>query len=46
MPGFMPGIHAFLAAKTWMAGTSPAMTRMAAIVRYCLKPVAPSIIKG
>jgi hypothetical protein len=29
MPGFMPGIHVFLAAnKTWMAGTSPAMTHM------------------
>jgi hypothetical protein len=29
MPGFMPGIHAFLffAAKAWMAGTSPAMTK-------------------
>jgi hypothetical protein len=28
MPGFMPGIHVFLyaASKTWMAGTSPAMT--------------------
>jgi hypothetical protein len=28
MPGFMPGIHVFLyaAGKTWMAGTSPAMT--------------------
>src|SRR5262245_59573481 len=27
MPGFMPGIHVFLdATKTWMAGTSPAMT--------------------
>jgi hypothetical protein len=29
MPGLVPGIHvfAFLAAsKTWMAGTSPAMT--------------------
>jgi hypothetical protein len=28
MPGFMPGIHVFLpsSAKTWMAGTSPAMT--------------------
>ena len=29
MPGFMPGIHDFLqdgAIKTWMAGTSPAMT--------------------
>jgi hypothetical protein len=28
MPGFMSGIHAFFCgeAKTWMAGTSPAMT--------------------
>src|SRR5271169_6759735 len=28
MPGFMPGIHVFISAtwKTWMAGTSPAMT--------------------
>jgi len=28
MPGLVPGIHDFLfAAKTWMAGTSPAMTK-------------------
>jgi hypothetical protein len=26
MPGLGPGIHAFLSTKTWMAGTSPAMT--------------------
>jgi hypothetical protein len=27
MPGLVPGIHAFLVeGKTWMAGTSPAMT--------------------
>jgi hypothetical protein len=29
MPGFMPGIHVFrfsFFSKTWMAGTSPAMT--------------------
>jgi hypothetical protein len=29
MPGLVPGIHAFLfhaGTKTWMAGTSPAMT--------------------
>jgi len=29
MPGFMPGIHVFTHshfAKTWMAGTNPAMT--------------------
>src|SRR6266481_6290865 len=31
MPGLDPGIHVFLflEAKTWMAGTSPAMTRIA-----------------
>ena len=29
MPGLVPGIHAFdLCIKTWMAGSSPAMTRM------------------
>jgi hypothetical protein len=31
MPGFMPGIHVFknsAGLKTWMAGTSPAMTMM------------------
>jgi hypothetical protein len=26
MPGPVPGIHVFLGPKTWMAGTSPAMT--------------------
>jgi hypothetical protein len=26
MPALVAGIHAFLGAKTWMAGTSPAMT--------------------
>ena len=26
MPGLIPGIHGFLEAKTWMAGTGPAMT--------------------
>ncbi len=26
MPGLVPGIHAFLSNKTWMAGTHPAMT--------------------
>jgi len=32
MPGLVPGIHVFSAAtksKTWMAGTSPAMTAFA-----------------
>jgi hypothetical protein len=29
MPGLVPGIHVFCAApKTWMAGTSPAMTTL------------------
>ena len=28
MPGLVPGIHVLLAAKTWMAGTSPAMTHL------------------
>jgi hypothetical protein len=30
MPGLVPGIHVFEArkSKTWMAGTSPAMTMM------------------
>jgi hypothetical protein len=28
MPGLVPGIHVFVCEnKTWMAGTSPAMTR-------------------
>ena len=28
MPGLVPGIHVFFSEiKTWMAGTSPAMTR-------------------
>jgi hypothetical protein len=26
MPGLVPGIHVLLFEKTWMAGTSPAMT--------------------
>jgi hypothetical protein len=26
MPGLVPGIHVLTAAKTWMAGTSPATT--------------------
>jgi hypothetical protein len=32
MPGLVPGIHAFLfVIKTWMAGTSPAMTAAGAL---------------
>jgi hypothetical protein len=33
MPGLVPGIHVFIARaeqKTWMAGTSPAMTTIVA----------------
>jgi len=26
MPGLVPGIYVLIAAKSWMAGTSPAMT--------------------
>ena len=26
MPGLVPGIHVFFCVKTWMAGSSPAMT--------------------
>jgi hypothetical protein len=30
MPGLVPGIHVFLfcCSKTWMAGSSPAMTKL------------------
>jgi hypothetical protein len=37
MPGLVPGIHAFLPqqqSKTWMAGTSPAMTTGTTIAIY------------
>jgi hypothetical protein len=27
MPGLVPGIHVFCASKTWMAGTTPAVTK-------------------
>jgi hypothetical protein len=27
MPGLVPGIHVLAVSKTWMAGTSPAMTQ-------------------
>jgi hypothetical protein len=34
MPGLVPGIHVFGATrKTWMAGTSPAMTETASVAR-------------
>jgi hypothetical protein len=28
MPGLVPGIHVFAASKSWMAGTSLAMTAL------------------
>jgi hypothetical protein len=31
MPGLVPGIHVLLHGKTWMAGTSPAMTAVGTI---------------
>ena len=37
MPGLVPGIHVFLLVgekKTWMAGTSPAMTNAGAEIYY------------
>jgi hypothetical protein len=37
MPGLVPGIHVFAAVKTWMAGTSPAMTN---VVRVAPWPTA------
>src|SRR5260221_10799516 len=45
MPGFMPGIHVLAALprpKTWMAGTSPAMTPSVWRERtHCLSTVMP-----
>jgi hypothetical protein len=38
MPGLVPGIHVFASyqcSKTWMAGTSPAMTAGFCSVRHC-----------
>jgi hypothetical protein len=35
MPGLVPGIHVFLfRIKTWMAGSSPAMTTMRDAATY------------
>jgi hypothetical protein len=41
MPGLVPGIHVFALLKprkTWMAGTSPAMTKMRVIFSPTLRP--------
>ena len=40
MPGLVPGIHVFKTVqqeKTWMAGTSPAMTEVQ-FLHDCLRP--------
>ena len=49
MPGLVPGIHVFAAAKqrkTWMAGTSPAMTKKEsftmAVMIHALPGLAPN----
>jgi hypothetical protein len=39
MPGLVPGIHVFAkraARKTWMAGTSPAMTALRVVTTHYL----------
>jgi hypothetical protein len=42
MPGLVPGTHALLAApKTWVAGTSPAMTREFGLVYSDNLPTPP-----
>ena len=44
MPGLVPGIHAFASEvrKTWMAGTSPAMTKSVTRYSITISPVMPS----
>ncbi len=44
MPGLVPGIHVFSgrARKTWMAGTSPAMTRKVSHFQACAQFLAVS----
>jgi hypothetical protein len=48
MPGFMPGIHVFfragLKSQTWMAGTSPAMTKLGR--SRALKAVPPRLLSA
>jgi hypothetical protein len=44
MAGLVPGIHVFLdvaRSKTWMAGTSPAMTEWKSHERHELKKCSP-----
>ena len=36
MPGLVPGIHALKESKTWMAGTSPAMTENCYALIFCM----------
>jgi hypothetical protein len=42
MPGLVPGIHVLLRgiSKTWMAGTSPAMTALSASQPYFIAPIS------
>jgi len=40
MPGLVPGIHVLAALKyrkTWMAGTSPAMTKKRIVFRFSVR---------
>src|SRR5689334_14152081 len=43
MPGLVPDIHVFFCAKTWMAGTSPAMTTLIARNHGPSPPVVPAM---
>jgi hypothetical protein len=45
MPGLVPGIHVFASVaweKTWMAGTSPAMTKHDTITSFWIAPKKPA----
>jgi hypothetical protein len=45
MPGLVPGIHVFAGVdrKTWMAGTSPAMTRYLPEIGWRKLSVSPKL---
>jgi hypothetical protein len=46
MPGLVPGIHVLAAQKTWMAGTSPAMTNMSAEVFRALDAAQRAAVRS
>jgi hypothetical protein len=46
MPGLVPGIHVFCEPKTWMAGTSPAMTNCEGLHVEFLFLVMPGLDPG